>query len=133
MGADIFHAFFQGIDEVLNGFFIFFEITAAGTVGGVGDIAGFHAEGVHHIAFSFFFQGGGPRLKLHREISGSAGKSSGRGAKVDALVDGKICGRVEPFLLQDILKHHLRHAAWLPGLHVNENWHLLFHSLRCGR
>ena len=75
---------------MLNGFFLLFQVTFTGTIGSVGDVAGFHTERSHHIAFSFFFERSGTRFEFYRKITCPAGKSSSRGSKIDALVNGKV-------------------------------------------
>ena len=50
------------------------------------------------MAVSFQLQGGGEGLELHGVVCVVAGKGSGSEAEVYALVDGKICLRVDAVL-----------------------------------
>ena len=112
MGIYIVHAFLKSIDEALDDLRIFLYIAFLGAISSVRHIAGFHAAGSHHISGPFLFQGCGRRFKFHTELSLPSCESRGCRAKVNAPVNIQILIRINPLLLQNIFKDHLRHAAF---------------------
>ena len=57
-------------------------------------------------------QGGGAGFEFNGKIALAFGECGRCGTEVDILVDLKVCGRINAVFLQDILKDHLRHAAF---------------------
>ena len=108
----------KGVGKFLNDIGMLFNITAFGAVGGVGNVAGFHAAGSHHIAGPFLFQRSGGRFKFYGEISLAAGKRGCCGAEVDTLIDIHICFRIQTLLLQDIFENHFRHSAFAAAKNI---------------
>ena len=108
----------KGIGKFLNDVGMLLNITAFGAVGGVGNVAGFHAAGSHHIAGPFLFQCSGGRFKFNGEIPLAAGKRGCCGAEVDTLIDIHICFRIQTLLLQDIFENHFRHSAFAAAKNI---------------
>ena len=112
MRLHIIHAFLQGIGESLDDIRVFLYITLLRAGRRVGHIAAVLAKGSDDIAFPLGFQRGGAGFELNCIISLAFGKCGGSGSEVDILVDLQIRSRIDAVFLQDILKDHLRHAAF---------------------
>ena len=78
---------------------MFFEIALFCAVGGVGNVAGVFSEGGDDIAVSLLLQGGREWLKLDRVIGAVVCEGCCRETETDALVDGKVFGRIKVVLL----------------------------------
>ena len=65
----------------------------------IGHIAGLFSQRSDNIAVTFLLQGSCMRLEFNRKVPLPAGKCCCRGTKIDALVDGKVFGRINVVLL----------------------------------
>ena len=90
---------------------MFGKKTGFGTVGSIRHIAGMYAQRSDDISGAFLFQRRSSRLKFDREIALPAGECGRRGAKINTLVNGKICIGIDVVLFEDIFKYHFRHTA----------------------
>ncbi len=64
--------------------------------------------------------------KYYRLVGIIAGKRGGCGAKINALIDGQVCCRIDVILFKNKFKYHLRHTAFSSPKYISS-----FYILPC--